>query len=363
MSEIRLENLRKVFDGETVAVDDVNITFPSATLTCILGPSGCGKTTLLRMIAGLETPTRGDVYFGDQRVTSLKPSQRRIGMVFQYPVVYPGVSVRRNIELPLLEQEISENERERRIEEVIEIVGLKELLERDVRSLDVGARQKVSVARTVARQPDILLFDEPITNVDVETKVQLKRSLKELARNLEHTILYVTHDQTSAMTLADQIALMSDGNIVQADAPRRLYNNPDDRFGGWFLGNPGMNFFEDEIQRENGTSRLHTPIFPEPLELNGVDGHETVTLGIRPEQISVHGEETPDAVRAEVINKSVYVGGQYLLSLRIGDRLLKAKVDPERGRQLNETVWLRCPDRWISLFAADGSRLEAELSR
>jgi ABC-type sugar transport system ATPase subunit len=181
-------------------------------------------------------------------VTDLPPARRNIGMVFQYPVVYRGISVYRNIELPLLENKLPEAERRKRIKEVAEILGLQDSLHKDVSEADTGTRQKVAVARAVARQPRIILFDEPITNVDVSAKVQLKRALKNLTKQFRQTIIYVTHDQTEAMTLADEIALMKEGEIVQRAAPRELYNHPSDVFGGWFSAT-GMNFIEYDVER------------------------------------------------------------------------------------------------------------------
>src|SRR5260221_4699533 len=190
MAEIYLDKLRRAFK-DVVAVHDVTITFPSSSVTCLLGPSGCGKTTLMRMIAGLEKPTSGEIYFDNERVTHLSPSKRNIGMVFQYPVVYRGISVYRNIELPLLKEVPFGGERRHRIEEVAEILNLQDSLDKDISELDNGTRQKVAVARAVARQPRIILFDEPITNVDANTKVQLSRALRDLTRKLNQTIVYV----------------------------------------------------------------------------------------------------------------------------------------------------------------------------
>ena len=222
MLDIRLDHLTKTFDrGNVVAVDDLTLTFPAGTTTCLLGPSGCGKTTLMRMIAGLERPTRGDIYFGDERVTHLSTRQRNIGMVFQYPVVYRGISVRENIELPLREQKLSKEERERRVREIVELLEMGDSIDSSINQLDNGTRQKVAVARAGARQPRIILFDEPITNVDINAKLQLKRALKELFTRLNQTVVYVTHDQTEAMTLADRIALMQDGRITQNAPPAR----------------------------------------------------------------------------------------------------------------------------------------------
>ena len=360
MSEIRLVNLRKEFK-DVIAVRDVTITFPTASVTCLLGPSGCGKTTMMRMIAGLESPTAGDVYFDNDLVTEVPASKRKIGMVFQYPVVYRGISVYKNIELPLIEEKLPTSERKKRIDEVLEVLNLQDSVNKDITQLDNGTRQKVAIARSVARQPKIILFDEPITNVDAEAKVQLKRALKELTKQLKQTILYVTHDQTEAMTLADRIALMKDGAIIQFDAPRKLYNQPDDVFGGWFLGNPGMNFFEYDIISENSGYHLTSPLFPAPLKVSDGFGKQRVTIGIRPEKIQVGGERTKMSVRGNVTRKFRVVGGQYLLTVKVEDSFLKAKVNPLIGGRVKDEVWVECPLEWITVFGPDGRRLETAL--
>lgn len=361
MAEIRLENLRKEF-GDLVAVRDITITFPTSTVTCLLGPSGCGKTTLMRMIAGLEEPTAGEIYFDDQRVTDLSPSQRNIGMVFQYPVVYRGITVYQNIELPLLEDRLPEQERRQRIEEVAEILGLQDSLQKYTDQLDTGTRQKVSVARAVARQPKIILFDEPITNVDVEAKVQLKTALKRLTRQHRQTIIYVTHDQTEAMTLADEIALMNEGEIVQRDTPRALYNRPNTVFGGWFLGNPGMNFVPYQVDPVDGRAQLGSPLFAQPVHVSGLGNHRQVSIGIRPEKIRISPEPSPAAVAGQVERKSIVVGGQYLLAIRVGEQIIKAKVRPEMGQQIANSVWMECPLDAITVFGTDGHQLPVTLS-
>ena len=361
MPEVRLVALHKEYPG-VIAVKNVSITFTTASVTCLLGPSGCGKTTMMRIIAGLETPTAGDVFFDDDRITELPTRKRRIGMVFQYPVVYRGISVYRNIELPLLEEKLSESERKKRIRQVIDILGLEDSVDKEISQLDAGTRQKVAIARTVARQPAIILFDEPITSVDAEAKVQLKRALKELTRQLRQTIIYVTHDQTEAMTLADQIALMKGGEIVQLDAPRTLYNLPNDVFGGWFLGNPGMNFFEYRVETLDGGSVLKSPLFPRDLKISGLNGQDRITVGIRPEHVRLGRKPSDLAVGGKVRRKFIVVGGHYLVSVELGDKIIKVKVDPVLGRQIENDVWVECPLDWITLFGPDGRRLKATLS-
>lgn len=359
MLDIRTDNLCKQF-GAVVAVDDLTITFPAGTTTCLLGPSGCGKTTLMRMVAGLETPTRGEIYFGDQRVTGLSTRARNIGMVFQYPVVYRGSDVRANIELPLRAEKLSKAERTRRVDEVLDLLEMRHAADADIDALDNGTRQKVAVARAVARQPKIILFDEPITNVDISSKLQLKRALKELVTRLNQTIIYVTHDQTEAMTLADQIALMKDGRIVQYATPRELYDRPNDVFGGWFLGNPGMNFVENFARTIGSDGIVNSPLFAAPVRLSG-HGSEQLTLGIRPEHVRVYPTVHAEAVPARVVSRAIVVGGQYLVTLQVGDATLKAKVAAETGRALGEAAWMHLPLERITLFGADGHKPDIAL--
>ncbi len=365
MSDIRVTNLLKRFN-DIVALDDVTFAFPESQVTCLLGPSGCGKTTLMRIIAGLEKPTGGEVFFGDVRVTGLPPRKRNIGMVFQYPVVYRGISVYQNIELPLKSEKLSKAERTQRVEEVIQLLGLGDAANKDITQLDNGTRQKVAVARAVARQPRIILFDEPITNVDTEAKLQLKRAFKELTRRLQQTIIYVTHDQTEAMTLADQIALMQDGRIVQCDTPRTLYDAPNDRFGGWFLGNPGMTFF-DLTPRAGATgTTVEAPLFATAPSLAGVDVASLpsgLTAGIRPEHIGVEAGGGGAGVEAELLHRSITIGRQHLLTIRAGDLTFKAKAAPEAGDRLPRggTVRVTVPLDRVAIFGPDGRRLDVTL--
>jgi ABC-type sugar transport system ATPase subunit len=219
----------------------------------------------------------------------------------------------------------------------------------------------------VARQPQFILFDEPITNVDAASKLQLKRTLKELTRALSQTIIYVTNDQTEAMTLADQIALMEEGKIVQCAPPRELYNHPYDRFGGWFLGNPGMVFFDAELAGGGSSRLLHSALFPAPIEVRGAAavGSE-VTIGIRPEHIRVGAQGLAGGVPARVLRKTVQIGGQYLVSLSVvglEERTFKAKVAPSTGERLpaSGAVNVALPLDQVTLFGADSNRIAATL--
>jgi ABC-type sugar transport system ATPase subunit len=338
MSDIRLTNISRSF-GAFKAVDDITTVFPQGTVTCLLGPSGCGKTTLMRMIAGLETPTTGSIKFGDREVTHLPPGKRDVAMVFQYPVMYRTCSVIENIELPLRrDRALSAAECRRRADEVLEVLQLSGARHSHIGDLDIGTRQKVAVGRAIARRCDVILFDEPTTNVEVHAKLALIRAFKEFRARLKQTVIYVTHDQTEAMTLADQIALMQSGRISQCAPPHVMYEKPESRFGGWFLGNPGMNFLAPS-SREAGFLRFD--VLPEPLAYPAASGGE-VSLGIRPEHVEVLPQAAADTVSAKVLRSSITIGGQILVTLAVGKTRLKAKTAPAMPPQDGATVFIRC---------------------
>jgi ABC-type sugar transport system ATPase subunit len=361
MPEIRVENLTKKFQ-DVVAVDDLTFSFPEGKVTCLLGPSGCGKTTLLRIIAGLESPTSGSVYFGEIDLTKLPPRKRNIGMVFQYPVVYRGISVYKNIELPLLRRKIPENECKQRIEEALELLNLQDQSTKDSSQLDNVSRQKVSVARAISYRPDIILFDEPMTNIDANSKVQFSHFFKELSKKLNQVIIYVTHDQTEAMSLADQIALMKDGRIVQCNDPRDLYNEPEEVFGGWFLGNPGMNFIDGRCGQKDGKKMLTSGFFRSQLQFETNGFGDQVTIGIRPEHITLSETEFRNAVRAEVKRKSITIGGQFLYIIEIDNVEIKVKINNASNGLINaQSVWIELPVEHIVLFDQNQKRVHADI--
>jgi ABC-type sugar transport system ATPase subunit len=357
VAELEVRQIRKEF-GSFAAVKDASVRFDSARVTCLLGPSGCGKTTLMRMIAGLETPTSGDVLFDGVPVTSLSPSARDIGMVFQYPVVYQGLTVRQNIELPLRAmRKLAPAERTRRVVDALEILDLAAVADTDVGRLTHALKQKVAVARAIARQPHIILLDEPVTNIDATTKSQLKHALRRLTRELHQTIVYVTHDQTEAMTLADEILLMNEGEIVQRGSPREVYNHPAHRFGGWFLGNPGMNFVPHQVDRRGGGLELGRPLFAEPLWVEGDGGRTEIIVGVRPEHVTVAKDMTRGGVHARITHAAIVTGGQQLLALDVDGVAMKAKVAADSRFRIDDRVSVICNLDDITLFDADGTKL------
>lgn len=355
MVEVVIDNVTKKF-GNFTAVDTMNATFEDGAVTCLLGPSGCGKTTLMRMIVGLETPTSGRILFGDRDMSGLPPRKRNVGMVFQYPVMYPTLSVEENIALPLdQDRSIDAAERARRIDEVLDVLDMRDRRNAYIGDLDAGSRQKVAVGRAVARRSDIVLFDEPTTNVEVQAKLALIRAFKLVTRRLKQTIIYVTHDQTEAMTLADHVALMRDGRIVQYDRPHHLYEVPETEFAGWFLGNPGMNFIPAKVAQ----GRAVNPFGNSEISLRepGAEAAE-VKVGIRPEHVRVLRDPAPGAVRGILKDRSIGIAGRMVLRIALDGYEVKAKLDGLSDLSPGDPVYLTAqPDK--ASFYADGKRLAA----
>jgi len=281
MAAIELEHVTKAFTGGVVAVDDVNLTVADGEFMVLVGPSGCGKSTLLRMIAGLEEITEGTITIGDVDVTELAPPDRDIAMVFQNYALYPHMSVRENLGFGLSVRRTPKPEIARRVGEVATLLGLGDLLDRRPAHLSGGQRQRVAMGRAIIREPKAFLMDEPLSNLDAKLRVGMRASLAQLHARLGVTSVYVTHDQTEAMTLGQRVAVMRDGRIVQVDVPQRLYQAPRDLFVAAFIGSPSMNLVDARIERGEvvfGQFRLPLDGARRPR----VDTDRLV-LGIRPE--------------------------------------------------------------------------------
>ncbi len=354
MPDIVIENLTRRFGG-TAAVDAISATFAEGSVTCLLGPSGCGKTTLMRMIAGLETPSSGRIRFGERDVTRLSPGRRNVAMVFQYPVMYRTLSVEQNIALAMQHDGTTPDVRRQRLDEVLAVLGLESQRSWRIDRLDSGTRQRVAVGRAIARSCDVILFDEPTTNVEVHAKLELIRAFNLFRTRMRQTIVYVTHDQTEAMTLADQIALMQAGRITQCAPPRTLYEQPENEFGGWFLGTPGMNFVAPSAEHDGA---LRFDILG--AAVRRPQGASTgLRVGIRPERARIGPPEEAGGVAAAVLRRSITIGGQYLLLLRAGETRLRVRADADAGRRLPDQVSLHCPLRHLAFFR-DGVRLHEQ---
>jgi multiple sugar transport system ATP-binding protein len=298
MAGIQLEHVTKAFAGGVVAVDDVNLTVADGEFMVLVGPSGCGKSTLLRLIAGLEEITDGTISIDGADVTELDPPDRDIAMVFQNYALYPHMSVRENLGFGLSVRRTPKREIRRRVEDVAGLLGLQELLDRKPAHLSGGQRQRVAMGRAIIREPKAFLMDEPLSNLDAKLRVGMRASLAQLHARLAVTSVYVTHDQTEAMTLGQRVAVMRDGRIVQVDVPQRLYQAPRDLFVAAFIGSPAMNLVEAAIESDEIVfGQFRVPLDPARRPPRGVD---RVVLGIRPESFADAALAPADRPRVEV---------------------------------------------------------------
>jgi multiple sugar transport system ATP-binding protein len=363
MAEIRIERVTKLFKG-TRAVDDVSLTVDDGEFMVLLGPSGCGKTTLLRSIAGLEQIDGGRIVIGDRNVTELPPRKRKIAMVFQSYAVFPHMTVFENIAFGLRMRRAAKAEIDRHVREAAELLHIENLLDRYPAQTSGGQRQRIAVARALAMQPQVLLMDEPLSNLDALLRLEARAELKRLLKEIGSTTIYVTHDQVEAMSMGDRVAVMRTGQLVQVDDPLTIYDVPLDRFVGGFIGNPPMNFLAVTIERRDGRAVAVLADAGE-LRIDGGDGlgqHAgPVILGIRAENVEVTRPDDPAAMRGSVLVVEP-LGSHNLVTLRVGAELLKATTRPETRLELDEEVgvlidasrirWLD-PERGTALGAGE----------
>ncbi|HXH81651.1 MAG TPA: sn-glycerol-3-phosphate ABC transporter ATP-binding protein UgpC [Candidatus Tectomicrobia bacterium] len=343
MAQVLLKDLNKKYD-EVHAVKDVNLHIRDKEFIVLVGPSGCGKTTTLRMVAGLEEITSGEIVIGDRVVNDLPPKDRDIAMVFQNYALYPHMTVYDNMAFGLKMRKFAKAEIEKRVREAAEILGIQELLKRKPRQLSGGQRQRVAVGRAIVRHPQVFLFDEPLSNLDAKLRVQMRVELKRLHERLATTAIYVTHDQVEAMTLGDRVVVMKDGWIQQVGEPLELYSRPANRFVAGFIGSPAMNFIDVTIREHDGVLvaeapglRLQVPA-ERTAALKKYVG-QTVTFGVRPEDVHIATGADPahftfDAV-VEVVEP---LGSEILLDATVGHTTLVARVDPTTRVKVHEGV-------------------------
>ena len=305
MASVTLRGVKKSFQ-DTEILHGVDIEIPEGSFTVLVGPSGCGKSTLLRMLAGLEEVTAGEIFIGDKCVNTMQPKERDIAMVFQNYALYPHMTVRDNMAFSLMLAKASKEDREARVKRAAEILGLTELLERYPRQLSGGQRQRVAMGRAIVRDPQVFLFDEPLSNLDAKLRVQMRTEIKALHQRLKTTSVYVTHDQIEAMTLADRIVLMREGQIEQQGAPLELFEHPRTRYVAGFLGSPSMNFIPAVLHSDShGLSAQIAPGLSLTLP-PGRFGHlqnrtgTAIELGIRPEHMRKQASEHEDIARISV---------------------------------------------------------------
>ena len=333
MGQVVLKGINKFYDS-VHAVKDVNLQIRDKEFVVLVGPSGCGKTTTLRMIAGLEAISSGDISIDGNVVNELAPMDRDIAMVFQNYALYPHMSVYDNMAFGLKMRQFARGEIDKRVRETADILGIGEMLKRKPRQLSGGQRQRVALGRAIVRHPRVFLFDEPLSNLDAKLRVQMRVELKKLHLRLGTTAIYVTHDQVEAMTLGDRVVVMRDGVVQQVGEPLELYNQPANRFVAGFIGSPAMNFAAVTLSEANGSLIAENPglriKLPEVTaqRLRGHVGRE-ITLGVRPEDLTVAGAADPDDLCFDaVVDVVEQLGSEILLDMKVGDNVMVASVEP-----------------------------------
>src|ERR1043165_5087863 len=327
---IEFKNVSKTFGGTRV-VDELSLKIDDGEFIVLLGPSGCGKTTTLRMLAGLESATSGDIFIDGERVNDIPTQHRDLAMVFQSYALYPHMTISENIGYPLRVRKVDKTERAERVKRVAAMLEIESLLDRKPRQLSGGERQRVAVARAIVREPRAYLMDEPLSNLDARLRVQMRGELKRLQHQLGTTTIYVTHDQAEAMTLASRVAVMRNGRLQQFDTPLNIYNHPANRFVAEFVGSPSMNFIEGRIDRGVFASDAIK------LSVNRPDGD--VSLGIRPEHVHVFTLPQDDAIPARVYVTEL-MGNETFVFLTVGGQKLIARAPADFRAEVESTVWV-----------------------
>ena len=328
---IKFKNVTKSF-GDSKVVDDLCLEIENGEFVVLLGPSGCGKTTTLRMLAGLESVTSGDIYIGAERINDVPTQKRDLAMVFQSYALYPHMSIAENIAYPLRVRKLDRNERQNRVARVAELLEIESLLDRKPRQLSGGERQRVALARAIVREPRAYLMDEPLSNLDARLRVQMRGELKRLQHQLGTTTIYVTHDQAEAMTLASRVAVMKKGRLQQFDIPLNIYNHPANRFVAEFVGSPSMNFIDGRIERGMFVS--------DSIQISVDRGDGPTAMGIRPEHIHVFTVPQDGAIAASVYVTEL-MGNETFVFVSLGPHRLIARAPADFRADVNCTVWLR----------------------
>lgn len=358
MASISLKNVYKIFDDGTTAVNDFNLEINDREFIILVGPSGCGKSTTLRMIAGLEDITKGELKIGDRIVNDVAPKDRDIAMVFQSYALYPHMTVYKNMAFGLELRKVPKDEIDKRVREAAKVLDIEHLLKRKPRALSGGQRQRVALGRAMVRSPSVFLLDEPLSNLDAKLRTTMRTEIKKLHQKLETTFIYVTHDQTEAMTMGDRIVVMKDGIIQQVDTPQNLYRHPYNMFVAGFIGSPQMNFLDATVSvRDNGVFLVLAND-----ELNVTDAfsgndavasynEKTVKVGIRPEDVTVDGaflSANTDKVITAKLEVSEMTGSQSFLYLDYAGQKLVAGVPAEAS--VNENVEIGILTERLHLF-------------
>ncbi|WP_100371895.1 ABC transporter ATP-binding protein [Bacillus sp. FJAT-45037] len=333
MSDIQLKNIYKIYDGDVTAVTDFNLDIKDKEFIVFVGPSGCGKSTTLRMIAGLEDISKGDLYIGERRVNDVPPKDRDIAMVFQNYALYPHMNVYENMAFGLKLRKFKKEEIDRRVRDAAKILGLEEMLDRKPKAMSGGQRQRVALGRAIVRDPQVFLMDEPLSNLDAKLRVQMRAEITKLHKRLQTTTIYVTHDQTEAMTMATRIVIMKDGYIQQVGTPKDVYDNPENVFVGGFIGSPSMNFLSGRLEGDTfkvGDVAVKVPAGKLANLRDKGYGDKEIILGIRPEDIHdelLFIESSPETKIKADIDLAELTGAETVLYSSVHGQEFVARID------------------------------------
>jgi len=350
MAEVKLKKVKKVFPPDVVAVKDFDLHVKDKEFVVLVGPSGCGKSTTLRMIAGLEEVTEGEIYIDGRLVNDVPPKDRDIAMVFQNYALYPHMTAFENMAFGLKLRRVPKEEIERRVKMAAKMMEIEDILHRYPREISGGQRQRVAVGRAIVRNPKVFLFDEPLSNLDAKLRVQMRAELIKLHQRLGATMIYVTHDQVEAMTMGDRLVVMKDGEIQQVAEPLTLYEKPANKFVAGFIGSPPMNFIEGRLVREGETFYFLNPslkvsILDRWKEKVASHLNKGVILGIRPEDIDLGGD------LEGVVEVVETLGNEILLHVKIGEELVTLRTTPYKGKQrMGEKIRIKFPPERMHLF-------------
>ena len=340
MAKVSLENVYKVYSGNVTAVEDFNLEIEDGEFLVLVGPSGCGKSTTLRMVAGLEEISRGEIKIGERVVNDVPPKDRDIAMVFQNYALYPHMSVRENMAFGLKLRKFKKAEINKRVDEAARILGLEEYLERKPKALSGGQRQRVAMGRAIVREPAVFLFDEPLSNLDAKMRVEMRKEILHLHKRIATTMIYVTHDQIEAMTLGDRICIMRGGLIEQVGRPTEVFDHPASLFVARFIGTPPMNIFEGRLIEEGGSllfdgGTLRAPVSPAQHDLVRQHIGRKICLGLRPKSFSPATGETTGTVFKGTVEVSELLGEEILAHLASGEHRFTVSLDPHSRPQLD----------------------------
>ena len=348
MAEVELRDIRKSY-GQVEIIHGVDLHVADGEFVALVGPSGCGKSTLLRMIAGLEEITGGDISIGDRVVNVLPPKERDIAMVFQDYALYPHLRVRGNLAFSLKQRRMDKKAIEERVERAAGILGLDDLLDRFPRQLSGGQRQRVAMGRAIVRDPQVFLFDEPLSNLDAKLRTRMRSEIKDLHQRLKATSIYVTHDQIEAMTMADRIVILRDGNVEQIGTPLELFDVPVNVFVAGFIGSPSMNLIEGRLVLDGDQPNVAVEGGRLPALDSGGRHDQQITCGVRPEHFRIGNEG--EGIRVEVVIVEP-TGSETLVLCRGGDKDVQLRLNERRSFTRGEPLWLSAPAELVHLFDA-----------